>query len=121
MKTKVIEVAGYGRYTLTANRHIINTLYSIAPEMLKISQSKNDSEIEESAEIETGLKILANLDVLFYDMIKIAHENISKERSDEILEAFESEYEDVQNNLIKFAMSVFTEGDTMKTKKKLDW
>ena len=45
----------------------------------------------------------------------------AKERSDEILDAFENEWDDVQNNLIKFAMSVFTEGNTMKTKKKLDW
>lgn len=121
MKTKVIEVAGCGTYTLTANRHIINTLYDIAPEMLKLSQAKNDSEIDENAEIETGLKILANLDILFYDMIKVAHPNISKERSDEILDAFEEEWEDVQNNLIKFAMSVFTEGNPTKTKKKLGW
>lgn len=119
MKTRIIEVAGK-KYTLTANRKIIKTIAHIAPEMLKIATLSNSEEIENS-KLDAGLKIMSELDVLFHDMIKIAHPEISKDKSDEILELFENEYEDVQTNLISFAMSVFTEGDPNKKKKKLNW
>lgn len=119
MKTRIIEVAGK-KYTLTANRKIIKTIAYIAPEMLKLVSSKDAKEKEVSS-VDVGIKIMSELDVLFYDMIKIAHPEISKDKSDEILEVFESEYEDVQSNLINFAMSVFTEGNPNTRKKKLNW
>lgn len=119
MRTRIIEVAGK-KYTLTANRSIIRTIANIAPEMLKLGQLTDADEIEKS-EVDVGLKIMSELDVLFYDMIKIAHPEISKDKSDEILDLFEKEYSEVQANLIKFAMSVFTEGDPNTKKKKLNW
>ena len=119
MKTRIIEVAGK-KYTLTANRGIIRTIATIAPEMLKLSSLTDADEIEKS-EVDVGIKIMSELDVLFYDMIKIAHPELTKEKSDGILESFENEYSDVQANLIKFAMSVFSEGNPNTKKKKLNW
>lgn len=107
---------GDKKYTLTANRSIIKTLYAIAPDMLKLNnKGKEDSE----SEAKVGIDLMANLDILFYDMIKVAHKDITKEKSDEILDKFESEYEDVQSALLNFAMSVFTTGD--QKKKKIVW
>ena len=119
MKTRIIEVAGK-KYTLTANRRIIRTLATIAPELLVLDTLTDAKEIDK-LEVDVGLKIMSELDVLFYDMIKIAHPEISKDKSDGILELFENEYSDVQASLIKFAMSVFTEGDPKTKKKKLNW
>lgn len=116
MKVKEIEISGK-KYTLTANRSIIKTVHSICPELISLV---NSEEVDETVENLVGVNIFANLDVLFYNMIKIAHPNINKEKSDEILEKFEEEYEGVTNNLIKFALSVFQSGDQIK-KKKIDW
>jgi hypothetical protein len=112
-------IIGDKTYTLTANRSIIKTLYKIAPEMLKLNQSKKAEDIEKENGVEFGVAIMANLDVLFYEMIKIAQPNISKEKSDEILEKLESEYENVQNALILLAISVFQTGD--QEKKPINW
>jgi serine/threonine protein kinase len=106
-------------YTLTVNRSIIKTIYKIAPELLKLNQSKKASDIEKDSGVEFGVAIMANLDILFYEMIKIAQPNIGKEKSDEILEKFESEYQDVQNELILLAVSVFQTGDQQK--KPINW
>lgn len=107
---------GDKKYTLTANRSIIKTLYNIAPELLKIDAKKGTAS---ETNVKASVDLVANLDVLFYDMIKVAHKDITKEKSDEILDKFESEYEDVQNELLNFAMSVFTTGD--QKKKKIVW
>lgn len=107
---------GDKKYVLTANRSIIKTLYKIAPDMLKLtSGGKQDSESQAKAIVD----LMANLDILFYDMIKVANKDITKEKSDEILEKFENEYEDVQTALTEFAMSVFTTGD--QNKKQIVW
>lgn len=119
MKTRIIEVANK-KYTLTANRSIIKTIADICPELLTLNSKSKAKDIE-SLEVAVSVKIMSNLDVLFYDMIKIAHSEISKEKSDSILDSFEEEYEDVQDNLITFAMSVFTEGNPSQKKKKLNW
>lgn len=111
---KKIQIGGK-KYVLTANRSIIKTLYKIAPDMLKLTEGKQDSESQARA----GIDLMANLDVLFYDMIKVANKDITKEKSDEILEKFENEYEDVQSALLELAMSVFTTGD--QNKKKIVW
>lgn len=107
---------GGKKYTLTANRKIIKTIYSICPALLAVKDKKMSREDEAGY----GVDLLAGLDTLFYDMIKIAQPDISKEKSDEILDKFESEYEDVQTELMNFAMSVFTTGD-QKKKKKIVW
>lgn len=118
MKEKTIEISGK-KYVLTANRSIVKTLYTIAPDMLKLSRQGSDA-IDEKAEISVGLDVMANLDVLFYDMIKVKQPNITKDKSDKILEAFEEEYENVQPKLLDLAMSVFQLGD-QANKKKIDW
>ena len=111
---KEIEI-GNKKYTLTANRSIIKTLYEIAPSVLEINATKRGQQNE----IKVGLDLMANLDVLFFQMIKVAHSNITKEKSDEILEQFEKEYEGVQEALLELALSVFQQGD--QKKKKIDW
>lgn len=107
---------GDKKYTLTANRSIIRTLFNISPNMLKLDNNKNDND---NSKAEAGVDLMANLDRLFYDMIKVVHKDITKEKSDEILDKFENEYEDVQTELLNLAMSVFTTGD--QKKKKIVW
>lgn len=118
--TKVLEVAGK-RYTLTANRKIITTIASICPELLKFSDKKGKQKMNESEEANIGLKILGNLDVLFYDMIKIAHPEITKERSDEILDLADEEYNNFQDSLINLATSAFESSTPNTSKKNLNW
>lgn len=120
MKTRIIEVAGK-KYTLTARRSIIKTIADICPELLDLGSDKNPQEFDDKVGFELGVKVMSELDVLFYDMIKVAHPEITKEKSDDILESFENEYNDVQANLLKFAMSVFTEGNPSQSKKNLNW
>lgn len=120
MNTKIIEVAGK-KYTLTANRSIIKTIADICPEILNLGSASKAKEIEETLSVVLSLKIMSNLDVLFYDMIKIAHPEIQKEKSDDILAQFEAEYNGVQENLIKLAMSVFAEGNPKQSRKNLNW
>lgn len=111
---KKIQIGGK-KYTLTANRSIIKTLYSIAPEMLELNNGKKNTD----GGAKVGVEIMANLDKIFYDMIKVVHKDITKETSDEILDKFENEYEDVQKAILDLAMSVFTTGD--QKKKKIVW
>ena len=118
MKTKRIEIDGK-TYTLTARRSLIKTISEIAPEMLEITP-ENSPELETNQAKSLGVSVFANLDILFYDMIKVAHPNIDKAKSDDILDKFEEEYDEVQENLIDFAMSVFQSGDQSK-KKKINW
>lgn len=106
---------GDKKYTLTANRSIIKTLYKISPKLLEIKEDGKD----DSAAKEFSVDLAAGLDILFYDMIKVAHKDITQEKSNEILDKFDSEYEDVQTELLNFAMSVFTTGD--QKKKKIEW
>ena len=122
MKTKRIEVAGK-TYTLTANRNIMKIIYDIAPELLKLDiDPENDMAKFKNALGTFGtLKIISELDVVFYNMIKVAHPEISKEKSDEILDNFDAEYEDVSDNILAFAFSVFTDGNPNIKKKKLNW
>ena len=106
---------GDKKYTLTANRSIMKTLAKISPDLLKIKDGKMTKE----REAEFGIDLYAGLDILFHDMIKVVHKDITPEKSSEILDKFENEYEDVQTALIDLAMSVFTTGD--QTKKKITW
>lgn len=112
---KEVEIKGK-KYKLTANRKLIKVIADICPEMLKLNQDNaNDSE-----QVKLGVNIIADLDIIFYEMLKPAQPDISKETADKILESFEEEYADVANNLITFAMSSFIQGD-QTTKKQLNW
>ena len=112
---KEVEIKGKN-YKLTANRKLIKVISEICPSILKL----NDGKVGDDNGVELGVDILADLDILFYEMLKPAHPDISKETADKILENFEDEYADVANNLITFAMSSFTQGD-QTSKKKLNW
>ena len=119
---------GKKTYTLTANRKIIKTIYNICPELLEIANSDAPKTEDEKKQVEKkgvpiSVSLIANLDDLFFDMIRIAHPEISKEKSDEILDDFMEEYDGVTEKLLELAMSVFTQGsqDSQKAKKKIDW
>lgn len=107
---------GDKKYTLTANRRILKTLYAIAPDMLKLDGTKKSAE---DLQAKIGIDLVTEIDRLFYDMIKVVHKDITREKSDEIFDKFDSEYEDVQTELLNLAMSVFTTGD--QKKKKVIW
>ena len=119
---------GKKTYTLTANRKIIKTIYNICPELLEIVNGDAPKTEDEKKQVEKkgvpiSVSLIANLDDLFFDMIRIAHPEISKEKSDEILDDFMEEYDGVTEKLLELAMSVFTQGsqDSQKAKKKIDW
>lgn len=103
-------------YILTANRKLIKTIYNVAPAFLNVS-GKN-KETNENVSVD----LVANLDILFFDMIKIAHPELTKEDSDAVLQQFCDEYAGVDNAIINLAMSVFTEGNKGSAKKKtINW
>lgn len=112
---KEVEINGK-KYKLTANRRLIKVIANICPSILRL----NNDKVNDDNGVELGVDIIADLDILFYEMLKPAHPDISKETADKILENFEEEYADVANNLITFAMSSFTQGDQTK-KKQLNW
>lgn len=119
MKTYQRKVSiGGKQYTLTASRRLIKTLYSISPKLVSLGMIENEEE-RKATMSEVSVSLISELDVIFYEMIKVAHPNIEKEKSDEILGKFEDEYEDVQNELLEFAYTVFQEGD--QNKKKIVW
>lgn len=120
MKTKIIEVAGK-KYTLTAYRDLANTINDNFPEILDLASGKEVSDIKVDADnIKLGMKIMGKLDNLFYDMIKIAHTTLTREKASEILDSMFDEYDNVVEFLLKFAMSVFPKGTPKGTKKRLE-
>ena len=118
--TRTIEVGGK-TYTLTAKRSLLIKLGEICPEMLKLDPKNKVEDLGTDFEIEAGIKIATNMDAIFYDMIKIAHPEIARDKSDEIYEAFCEEYNDVEVALINFIKSVFTGGIPKEQKKNLNW
>ena len=121
-KTKQIEIGGK-KYTLTVKRSMLITLASIAPEFLKIGKSSNKFSEEEmtNLQLEACKSIYDNINVIFYEMIKVAHPTITKEKSDEIYSQFCDEYADVEDKLIEFCSTTFTEGIPAENKKKINW
>lgn len=120
MRTKQIEVAGK-KYTLTVKRNIVIKLNEICPEILRMNNNNNEQDLPRDLEIDVAIRLSANMDVIFYDMIKIAHPEISRDKSDEIFENFLEEYEDVEVSLVNFIKEVFTGGIPKGSRKKLNW
>lgn len=103
-------------YILTANRKLLKTIYNIAPDFLDLDNK------DKKGSKKISIDLIADIDILFFDMLKIAHSEIDKEESDKILEQFNNEYADGDNALINLAMSVFTEGNKGSAKKKkINW
>lgn len=122
-KTRQIEVGGK-KYTLTCRRSMIFNISKTIPECVKISQkskSVSDSEEKESLAYDAGALIYDHIDVIFYEMIRIAHPDITKEKSDSIYDAFYKEYNDVDEHILDFFYEAFTDGIPREKKKNLDW
>jgi hypothetical protein len=120
MRTRQIKVAGKN-YTLTVKRRIIQKLNEVCPELLRLDHKDNVTDFDRDREIDAGIKLSANMDAIFYDMINIAHPEITKEKSDEIYESLLDEYADVEISLINFIKEVFTGGIPSENKKTLNW
>ena len=116
MKRKI--TIGDKTYTLTATRNIIKTLYEVSPEILSMATIKNDAE-RKAINAKVSVDIVAGLDKIFYELIKVAQPTITFEKSIEILNKFDEEYEDVQSAIMELALSVFQQGD--QKKKKIIW
>jgi len=114
-KTKQIEIGGK-IYTLTSKRSIIVNMGKYAPELLNINKNN-----DENARYELGAILYDNMNNLFYEMIKVEHPNLSKEESDNIYEDFCNEYNDVEEHLLEFIDSTFTEGIPRENKKTIIW
>ena len=99
------------------------TLKKVAPELLKINGNSSKLSEKEIADLqyEAGLSIYDNMDVIFYEMIRVAHPTITKEKSDEIYSQFCDEYLDVEEKLMEFFSTTFTDGIPVENKKKIDW
>lgn len=109
-------------YTLTVQRSIVFTLAKIAPELLQINDNggKSKEEVQE-LQLDAMAKVYDGINLLFYEMIKVAHKDITLEKSNEIFLAFRDEYDEVEENLLNFATSIFTTGVPKTDKKKLNW
>lgn len=118
-KTQQIEVGGK-TYVLTSNRSLLMKIGRLVPDIMKINQNISEEE-QEDIQFNVGASIYDHMDVLFYEMIKVAHPNIDKEKSDKIYNAFCDEYNDVDENLIKFITASFTGGIPRENKKNLNW
>lgn len=130
--TKQIEVNGK-KYTLTARRSILFKIAQICPELVRIaksaqSETKDDlteqevlNKLKESDTLDAVDKLYDNMPTIFYELIKFAHKDITKEKSDEIYWAFYDEYNDVDDYLYAFIQTVFTRGIPRQNKKNLDW
>ena len=116
---KHIEVNGK-EYTLTVKRSMFIELQNIVPELIKFGENGGKN-VTKEMEVEASLKIYDNMDKIFYSMIKIEHPELTKEQSDEIYEAFYNEYNDVDEKLIEFMQSSFTDGIPRENKKNLNW
>ena len=122
VKKKQIEIGGK-KYTLTVKRSMLITLKKVAPELLKINGNSSKLSEKEIADLqyEAGLSIYDNMDVIFYEVIRVAHPTITKEKSDEIYSQFRDEQLDVEEKLMEFFSTTFTDGIPVENKKKIDW
>lgn len=130
--TKQIEVNGK-KYTLTVRRSILFKIAEICPELLRIVKKSNSGEVnlkekenvldilDDTSALDMTAKIYDNMPTLFYELIKVAHKDITREKSDEIYWDFTNEYNDVDENLSKFIQSVFLGGVPREKKKNLNW
>lgn len=114
---------GGKNYILTVKRSMLVSLARTVPELIKINRMAGKVSEEELAELQfaAGASIYDNIDVIFYEMIKIHHRDITKEKSDAIYSQFCDEYEDVDEKLLDFFSTTFTEGIPQENKKKIDW
>jgi len=113
---KKIEVNGK-EYTLTVKRSIFIELQKFVPDLFKLGGKDATKEME----FEASIQIYDNMDKIFYSMIKVEHPEITKEESDDIYETFYNEYNDVDEKLIEFMQSSFTDGIPKEKKKNLNW
>ena len=124
MNTRQIEIGGKN-YTLTSKRSLVVAMSRVAPELIKIAKSSRGKDVSDEEQdnltIDFSVSIYDHIDVLFYEMIKIAHPNITKEKSDDIYNAFCREYNDVDEHLVHFLHSSFTDGIPREQKKTLNW
>lgn len=113
-------------YTLTVNRSILYKIAMIIPEVIEINNySDKESKMsdEEKADLNFTVidKLYENMNVIFYEMLKIEHKNISLEMSNEIYENFHKEYNDVDEKLMSLIEMVFTQGVPREKKKNVNW
>lgn len=121
MNTKQVEI-GDKVYTLTVTRGLSIRMSKVAPKFLEISKKGTMTEEEEREyAIDYGSAIIDNVNVLFYEMLRTAHPDISKEDSNKLYEQFRDEYDDVEDHLLAFFRTSFTDGIPKANKKKLNW
>ena len=119
-------------YTLTVQRSNIFKIATIIPEVLNIykkssqSDKKTNEELSQEALVElfnesTIDKLYDNMNVIFYEMLKVKHKNISFETSNKIYADFNKEYNDVDEKLMTLIEKVFTQGIPRENKKNLNW
>lgn len=125
--TRKVSINGK-EYILTATRRIVFKLAEIAPELLKIAKDKSSESEKDNVEkilgnpdcIDAIDKIYAKMPELFYELIKIK-QPMSRETSDNIYYNFTREYNDVEDNLLEFIETSFTDGVPREQKKNLNW
>ena len=118
MRKRQIEV-GDKKYTLTVKRKLIYVIQSVCPEMLKIQITGKEFSIDDR--LDASIKLSSSMDEIFYNMIKVEHPEITREKSDEIYEKFTDEWSDAEECLIKFIYESFTNSIPTENKKTLNW
>lgn len=123
MNTKKLEIGGK-TYTFTARRSLAKTLMQISPSVLQLNRDKDEkisNSKDEELAVNFGLDLYDNLNVLFYEMIKVAHP-MEQEASNKIFEICCEEYGEDQlfDKLVEFALSVFPQGK-QAPKRTINW
>lgn len=108
---------GDDTYSLVSKRSLVLNLRLIIPELFDLKESKN----RKQAEVDLGIKLYDNLDLIFYEMIKIKHPNLTKDESDVIFENFCNKYNNAEESLIELMMSAFQQGIPNTEKQNLNW
>lgn len=127
---KEIEINGKF-YILTVNRSLLYKIAVIVPEVIKINQKSNEqNDVETELSDEEKLerfdstvidKLYDKMNIIFYEMLKVQHKNITLEKSDEIYVKFHQEYNDVDEKLMSLIEKVFTQGVPREQKKNINW
>ena len=113
-------------YTLTVTRSILRRVATIIPDIVNIIQNTDDEndlsdEEKEELSLDATDKLYANMNLVFYYMLKSEHKDITLEESNEIYKNFNNEYNDVDDKLMSLIEKVFTQGVPREKKKNINW
>lgn len=104
-------------YNLVAKRSLIISLKKVIPEIVNLKTKKDIDDVE----VDVAIKLYDNMNVIFYEMLKIKHPEINKDASDTLFDKFCNKYGNAEESLIELMSSVFQLGIPNTEKQNLNW